>query len=155
MWPQVIDSMRLFAKALFKASMVESVEGNLLTVRLPNNTPMPRVKEHTHTLLSAVSTVCGGTWRVNFVVADPTSPGGIPRPVLPANIAEEVAADPEAAVDPTELVDASGAEDPIVAVLKQNFPGGFMEEQSEDNGVTTAPRSAPRAQGRPAPRSRK
>ena len=155
MWPQVIESMRLFAKALFKSSTVESVDGNLLTVRLANNTPMPRVKEHTTTLLSAVSSVCGGTWRVNFVVSDPTSPGGIPRPVVPANIAEEVASDPEAPVDPTELVDASDADDPMVSVLKQNFPDGFMEEAPATDSAASAGRSAPRPQGRSGSRTRK
>ena len=133
MWPQIIDSLKNFAKALFKPTSVASVDGRVVTVRLPGNTPVKRAEEQAGALQAAVEATCGGKWRVVFVQADPT--GGIERPTLdepitqePRTIVDEVRDDPFAPVDPSELIDASGAPDPLEEALRDKFPGGRFEE---------------------------
>lgn len=146
-WPQIVDSLKGMAKALFKPAVVESVDGSVVTVRMPSNTPMARVKDYTKPLVEAISAMCGGKYSVTFVQSDPTSPGGIPRPAAPATIVEEVANDPFAPVDPSELVDASHVDDPVLVALKQNFPGGSVQDDpTPDDGVTrgTSAGKAPR-----------
>lgn len=151
MWSQIVESMKGMPKALFKPAMVDSVSGNTVTLRLPSNTPMARVKDHTKTLVEAIAGVCGGKWTVDYTVADPTAPGGISRPKLPpTNIAEEVANDPDAPVDLGETVDASDADDPMMEVLKKNFPEGFVEEQPSSPAPT-----ASRSSAGSSPRTRK
>ncbi len=133
MWPQIVDSLKNFAKALFKPASVASVEGRVVTVRLPGNTPVKRAEEQAGALQAAVEAVCGGKWRVVFVQADPT--GGIERPKIDEavvnearTIVDEVRDDPYAPVDPSELIDASDAPDPIEEALRDKFPGGRFEE---------------------------
>lgn len=145
MWPQIVDSLKNFAKALFKPTSVASVDGRVVTVRLPSNTPVKRAEEQVGALQSAVEAMCGGKWRVVFVQADPT--GGIERPKIdePAapearTIVDEVRDDPFAPVDPSELIDASGAPDPLEEALRDKFPGGRFEE--------TAPPDDPAPRGK-------
>ena len=133
MWPQIVDSLKNFAKALFKPTSVASVDGRVVTVRLPGNTPVKRAEEQAGALQSAVEATCGGKWRVVFVQADPT--GGIERPKLDEpdvqearTIVDEVRDDPFAPVDPSELVDATGEPDPLEEALRDKFPGGRFED---------------------------
>jgi DNA polymerase-3 subunit gamma/tau len=133
MWPQIVDSLKHLAKALFKPTTVASVDGRVVTVRLPSNMPVKRAEDQSAALQSAIEAVCGGAWRVTFVQGDPTSPGGMQRPVLndePAktSIVEEVRNDPYAPVDPDELIDATGAPDPLEEALLTEFPGGRFED---------------------------
>lgn len=137
MWPQIVESLKNFAKALFKPASVASVDGRVVTVRLPGNTPVKRAEEQAGVLQSAIESACGGKWRVVFVQSDPTSPGGMERPKLdepaatePRSIVDEVRDDPFAPVDPTELVDASDGPDPLEEALLNNFPGGRFEEST-------------------------
>ena len=133
MWPQIVDSLKNFAKALFKPTSVASVDGRVVTVRLPGNTPLKRAEEQSGVLQSAIESTCGGKWRVVFVQADPT--GGIERPKLDEpvvqetrTIVDEVRDDPFAPVDPSELVDATGEPDPLEEALRDKFPGGRFEQ---------------------------
>lgn len=139
MWPQIVDSLKHLAKALFKPTTVASVDGRVVTVRLPSNMPVKRAEDQSAALQSAIEAVCGGAWRVTFVQGDPTSPGGMQRPVVEEeptkpSIVEEVRNDPYAPVDPDELIDASGEPDPHEELLRAEFPGGrFLDPAAADD----------------------
>ena len=81
-WPQITDAMRGIAKAIFKPAVIESVEGKKIVIRLPNNTPVKRAQEQVATVVAAIKQVCGTTYAVTLVQADPTSPAGMKRPVV-------------------------------------------------------------------------
>lgn len=166
LWPQIIDSLTKFSRALFRSTSVSSVEGQVVTVRLSGNTPIKRAEEQATTLQSAIAAACGGKWRVAFVHGDPTSPGGIARVEIPdpddtptevaappestSKILEEVANDPYAAVDPDELVDAHDGLDHVVEALFEQFPDGRLEDaaSAEDVAPAAKPAAKPRARGK-------
>jgi len=144
LWPQVVDSLTApLAKALFKPASVSKVEGGKVTVELANKTTVDNAKKYTEMLQNAIGKICGGTFTVTLVAAAPrdnTAPRGIPRPIVdaadgtadrtadgtgagtPRGIVAEVAADPEAPVDPSEL----NAVPPSVDLLKAAFPGAQL-----------------------------
>lgn len=163
LWPQIIESLTKFSRALFRSTSVSSVDGQVVTVRLSGNTPIKRAEEQAATLQSAITTVCGGKWRVSFVHGDPTSPEGIARVTIPdaddtpvdatapqSKILQEVANDPYAAVDPDELVDANDTLDQVVEALFEQFPEGKLEdpEAAVDPVVAEKPASKPRTRGK-------
>ena len=134
MWPQITDAMRGLAKAMFKPAVIQSVEGKKIILRLPNNTPMKRAQEQLPTVVAAIKQICGGTFVVTLVQADPTAPGGMSRPVLTEpevrTIVDEVADDPFAAIDINDTVLAVDAVDPLLAALHNTFPGGSVIEKA-------------------------
>ena len=134
MWPQITDAMRGLAKAMFKPAVIQSVEGKIIILRLPNNTPMKRAQEQLPTVVAAIKQICGGTFVVTLVQADPTAPGGMSRPVLTEpevrTIVDEVADDPFAAIDINDTVLAVDAVDPLLAALHDTFPGGSVIEKT-------------------------
>jgi DNA polymerase-3 subunit gamma/tau len=134
MWPQITDAMRGLAKAMFKPAVIQSVEGKKIILRLPNNTPMKRAQEQLPTVVAAIKQICGGTFVVTLVQADPTAPGGMSRPVLTEpevrTIVDEVADDPFAAIDIDDTVLAVDAVDPLLAALHDTFPGGSVIEKT-------------------------
>ena len=128
--------MKGLSKAMFKPAVVESVDGKKLTLRLPNNTPMKRAQEQIPNVVAAIKQVCGATYVITLIQADPT--GGIQRPVIedekPPTIDKIVAEDPFAPVDPNELTPVTDAADPMLEALLESFPGGVVidAEQSQD-----------------------
>jgi DNA polymerase-3 subunit gamma/tau len=140
-WPQITDAMRGLAKAMFKPAVIESVDGKKVVLRLPNNTPMKRAQEQLPTVVAAMKQVCGMTYAVTLVQADPTSPGGMTRPVIVepevANIVDEVASDPYAEIDLAETTSAVDAVDPFLAALHNTFPEGSI---IDDVASTDTPR---------------
>jgi DNA polymerase-3 subunit gamma/tau len=142
-WPQITDAMKGLAKAMFKPAVVESVDGKKVVLRLPNNTPMARAKEQLPNVVAAMKQVCGTTFALTLVQADPTSPGGMSRPVIaePANIVEEVANDPFAEIDMNETTAVHDAVDPFLDALTSSFPGGSIVEDEADDNTPVAPKS--------------
>jgi DNA polymerase-3 subunit gamma/tau len=134
MWPQITDAMKGLAKAMFKPAVVQSVDGKKIMLRLPNNTPMKRAQEQLPTVVEAIKQVCGATFVVTLVQADPTAPGGMTRPVFTEpevrTIVDEVADDPFAAIDINDTVLAVDAVDPLLAALHDSFPGGSIVEKT-------------------------
>lgn len=127
LWPQITESMRGIAKAMFKPAIAESFDGKVLMVKLPANTPVKRAHEHEKTLVAAVKSVCGVSCVVKFSQSDPTS--GTPRPSVdnePKTIDKIVADDPLAPIDLAETVMATDAVDPVLAKLQEEFPGGAI-----------------------------
>ena len=148
MWPQITDAMRGLAKAMFKPAVVQSVEGKKIMLRLPNNTPMKRAQEQLPTVVAAIKQVCGGTYVVTLMQADPTAPGGMSRPVFTEpevrTIVDDVADDPFAAIDINDTVLAVDAVDPLLAALHDTFPGGSIVEKT----VEVIPDSAKSPRGK-------
>lgn len=127
MWPQITDTMKGLAKAMFKPAVAESFDGKVLTVKLPANTPVKRAQDQSQAVISAVKSLCGLTCVVKFVQSDPT--GGIERPVIddePKTIDKIVAEDPFAVVDLAETIPAEDAVDPMLEALQNSFPGGSI-----------------------------
>ena len=146
MWPQITDAMRGLAKAMFKPAVVQSVDGKKIMLRLPSNTPMKRAQEQLPTVVEAIKQVCGATFVVTLVQADPTAPGGMTRPVITEpearTIVDDVAADPFAEIDINDTVLAVDAVDPLLAALHDTFPGGSIIEKEVE--VNTDAAKSPR-----------
>ena len=142
MWPQITDAMRGLAKAMFKPAVVQSVDGKKIMLRLPSNTPMKRAQEQLPTVVEAIKQVCGATFVVTLVQADPTAPGGMTRPVITEpearSIVDDVAADPFAEIDINETVLAVDAVDPLLAALHDTFPGGSIVEKTVEANTDAA-----------------
>lgn len=142
MWPQITDAMRGLAKAMFKPAVVQSVEGKKIMLRLPSNTPMKRAQEQLPTVVEAIKQVCGATFVITLVQADPTAPGGMTRPVFTEpevrTIVDEVADDPFAAIDINDTVLAVDAVDPLLAALHDTFPGGSVVEKTVEANTDAA-----------------
>jgi DNA polymerase-3 subunit gamma/tau len=142
MWPQITDAMRGLAKAMFKPAVVQSVDGKKIMLRLPSNTPMKRAQEQLPTVVEAIKQVCGATFVVTLVQADPTAPGGMARPVLSKpevrTIVDDVAEDPFAAIDINDTVLAVDAVDPLLAALHDTFPGGSIVEKTVEANTDAA-----------------
>ena len=124
LWPQIIDSLTGFPKAIFKPSSVVSVEGNTVTVSVPSNTPMSKVEEHTTKLQTAIQKVCGSKYSLTFT-QDPTASRGIERPAVVPQVAD----------DSVDDVDLSEIEDSVEAPkvdsmdeLYKAFPGGTVQD---------------------------
>ena len=142
MWPQITDAMKGLAKAMFKPAVVQSVDGKKIMLRLPSNTPMKRAQEQLPTVVEAIKQVCGATFVVTLVQADPTAPGGMTRPVITEpevrTIVDDVAADPFAEIDINETVLAVDAVDPLLAALHDTFPGGSIVEKTVEANTDVA-----------------
>ncbi len=129
-WPQITDSLKGLAKALFKPAVVESFDGKKIVVRMPANTPLQRAREREAELVAAIKKVCGVACTVQFNQADAT--GGIERPVIeetpekPETIDKIVEKDPFAAIDLNETVVVQDAPDALMEALQSNFPQGSI-----------------------------
>lgn len=129
-WPQITDSLKGLAKALFKPAVVESFDGKKIVVRMPANTPLQRAREREAELVAAIKKICGVSCTVQFDQADAT--GGIERPVIadepekPETIDKIVEKDPFAAIDINETVVASDAPDALMEALQSSFPQGSI-----------------------------
>ena len=147
-WPQITDAMRGIAKAIFKPAVIESVEGKKIVIRLPNNTPVKRAQEQVATVVAAIKQVCGTTYAVTLVQADPTSPAGMKRPVI-AEVDETetktidvvVAEDPYAEIDLSETVAVDNAVDPMLEALTSSFPQGVIMDETPAAETPPAPKS--------------
>jgi hypothetical protein len=99
---------------------------------MPANTPLQRAREREAEVVAAIKSVCGVSYTLHFVQADPT--GGIERPVVadkPDTIDKIVEKDPFAAVDLSETVAVTDAIDPLVEALQSKFPdGSFSSDDS-------------------------
>ena len=134
MWPQITETMKGLAKAMFKPAVAESFDGKVLTVKLPANTPVKRAEDQSKAVTEAVKSLCGLTCVVKFVQADPT--GGIERPVIddePKTIDKIVAEDPFAAIDLAETIPAEDALDPMLEALQNSFPGGSLVDDDSSS----------------------
>jgi DNA polymerase-3 subunit gamma/tau len=129
-WPQITDSLKGLAKALFKPAVVESFDGKKIVVRMPANTPLQRAHEREAELVAAIKKVCGVACSVQFNQADAT--GGMERPVLndapekPDTIDKIVEKDPFAAIDINETVSVNDAPDALMEALQNSFPQGSV-----------------------------
>ncbi len=127
MWPQITESMKGIAKAIFKPAIVESFDGKVLTIKLPANTPVKRAQDQSSAVVTAVKELCSIACVVNFTQADPT--GGIERPVeenTPKTIDKVVADDPYAPIDIAETISAQDGPDPMLEALQNSFPSGSL-----------------------------
>ena len=127
MWPQIIDSLRALAKAMFRPATVDSVVNNVITVRIPQNTPLDKAEQQVPSLADAVKKLCGAKYSV-VLVKDATSE--IQRPVdeAPKNIAEEVERDDFAPVDPDDILPGEVHEDSNIDALHDMFAGGSVKD---------------------------
>ena len=147
-WPQITDAMRGIAKAIFKPAVIESVEGKKIVIRLPNNTPVKRAQEQVATVVAAIKQVCGTTYAVTLVQADPTSPAGMKRPVVTEvdetdqkTIDIVVAEDPYAEIDLSETIAIDNAVDPMLEALTSSFPQGVVVDETPAAEAPPAPKS--------------
>ena len=147
-WPQITDAMRGIAKAIFKPAVIESVEGKKIVIRLPNNTPVKRAQEQVATVVAAIKQVCGTTYAVTLVQADPTSPAGMKRPVVievdeteQKTIDVVVAEDPYAEIDLSETIAIDNAVDPMLEALTSSFPQGVVVDETPAAEAPPAPKS--------------
>jgi len=124
LWPQIIDSLTGFPKAIFKPASVVSVEGTTITVSVPSNTPMAKVEEHTTKLQAAIQKVCGAKYALVFT-QDPTASRGIERPAAVPEVAEDVIEDGDIR-DLEDSVEIPKADS--VNELFKAFPGGTVQD---------------------------
>ena len=136
-WPQITDSLKGLAKALFKPAVVESFDGKKIVVRMPANTPLQRAREREAELVAAIKKVCGVACTVQFNQADPTA--GTERPVIddapekPETIDKIVEKDPFAPIDLSETVVANDAPDALMEALQSSFPQGSIVDDDSSS----------------------
>jgi hypothetical protein len=132
-WPQIVDSLKPLAKAIFRPATVDSVVNNVVTVRLPHNTPLDKGQQHATLLTEALRRMCGAKYSV-VIVKDDTN--AVERPVVdkPTTIVEEVAADEFKPIDPDDILPGEVHEDQSIETLRDFFPGGQVEEAPGKTG---------------------
>ena len=115
------------AKAIFPPATVDSVANNVVTVRLPHNTPLDKGQQHSAVLTEVLRKMCGAKYSV-VIVKDDTN--AVERPVesKPATIEEEVAADEFSPIDPDDILPDEVHEDQSIETLRDFFPGGQVED---------------------------
>ena len=127
MWPQIVDSLKPLAKAIFRPATIDSVADNVVTVRLPHNTPLDKGQQHSAALTDAMRKMCGAKYSV-VIVKDDTN--AVERPVenKPSSIVDEVAADEFTPIDPNDILPEEVHEDQSIETLRDFFPGGQVED---------------------------
>lgn len=132
-WPQIVDSLKPLAKAIFRPATVDSVANNVVTVRLPHNTPLDKGQQHAAVLTEAIRRMCGAKYSVAIVKDDTNT---VERPVesKPVTIVEEVAADEFKPIDPDDILPDEVHEDQSIETLRDFFPGGQVEEAPTKSG---------------------
>jgi DNA polymerase-3 subunit gamma/tau len=126
-WPQIVDSLKPLAKAIFRPATVDSVANNVVTVRLPHNTPLDKGQQHSAVLTEVLRKMCGAKYSV-VIVKDDTNAVERPAENKPATIAEEVAADEFKPIDPDDILPDEVHEDQSIETLRDFFPGGQVED---------------------------
>jgi len=126
-WPQIVDSLKPLAKAIFRPATVDSVENNVVTVRLPHNTPLDKGQQHSAVLTEALRRMCGAKYSV-VIVKDDTNVTERPVENKLATIVEEVAADEFKPIDPDDILPDEVHEDQSIETLRDFFPGGQVED---------------------------
>ena len=102
-WPQIVDSLKPLAKAIFRPATIDSVADNVVTVRLPHNTPLDKGQQHSAALTDAMRKMCGAKYSV-VIVKDDTNAVERPAENKPSSIVDEVAADEFTPIDPDDIL---------------------------------------------------
>lgn len=133
MWPQIVESLKPLARAIFKPASVESVSNNVVTVRLPANMPLAKAEEQKQVLLESVRKLCGAKFSVSFSKDDT---GAVPRPATAATptIVEQVEMDELAPVDPADVLPGEASDNLALDALHEMFPGGRVEKAPAPRG---------------------
>ncbi|MCU0272773.1 MAG: DNA polymerase III subunit gamma/tau [Acidimicrobiales bacterium] len=120
---QALERVRKGTRARFAAARLLRVEGSSAVFGVPNEPTRAGCEKHADEVAEALSAVLGSGVGVVVVVddgvggrADRSVSAGPPPP------------EPEEAVDPDELVDASDVEDGVLARLTSAFPGAELLE---------------------------
>ena len=127
-WPQIVDGLKALAKAIFRPATVENIENNVVTVRIPANTPMDKAQQQLPALTDALRRLCGAKYSVSIVKDDTNA---IERPAeapKKRTIADEVAEDDFKPVDPADILPGEAHDDHAADLLSNFFPGGKVEE---------------------------
>ena len=127
-WPQIVEALKPLGRAIFRPASVDSVNGNVVTVRLPSNTPVQRAEEQKQNLVDTVRKMCGNKYTVEFTKDDSAA---MPRPKAQPTIEDVVAQDELAPVDPDEILPGEATEKIEIETLHQMFPGGKVEKSPE------------------------
>jgi DNA polymerase-3 subunit gamma/tau len=133
-WPQVVAGLKPFAKALFNAASIASVNDGVITLTLPNESHMKRCGEHVPALQQALATACGQSYQLELT-ADATASKGIERPKdqpKKKRVVEEVAEDPHKPIDPADLIEGPAGIDPSIERLRNAFPGARVVTNDKD-----------------------
>ena len=133
-WPQVVEGLRALAKAIFRPATVESVENNVVTVRIPANTPMDKAEQQLPALTAELRRRCGARYSVALVKDDTSATERPSEPTKPRTIVEEVAEDDFSPVDPADILPGEVHEDHAVDILSNMFPDGKVEESPAKTG---------------------
>ena len=133
MWPQIVESLKPLARAIFKPASVESVSDNVVTVRLPANMPLSKAEEQKQVLVESVRKMCGAKYTVSFTKDDT---GAVPRPDTAATptIVEQVEMDDLAPVDPADILPGEASDNLALDALHEMFPGGRVEKAPAPRG---------------------
>ena len=133
MWPQIVESLKPLARAIFKPASVESVSNNVVTVRLPANMPLTKAEEQKQVLVDTVRRMCGAKYGVSFTKDDT---GAAPRPdtAAPPTIVEQVEQDELAPVDPADILPGEASDNLALDALHEMFPGGKVEKAPAPRG---------------------
>jgi len=133
MWPQIVESLKPLARAIFKPASVESVSDNVVTVRLPANMPLSKAEEQKQVLVESVRKMCGAKYTVSFTKDDT---GAVSRPDTAAapTIVEQVEMDDLAPVDPADILPGEASDNLALDALHEMFPGGRVEKAPAPRG---------------------
>ena len=126
-WPQIVESLKPLAKAIFRPATVDSVVDNVVTVRLPNNTPLDKGQQHVAVVTDVLRKMCGAKYSV-VIVKDDTNATERPVADKPTGIVEQVEADEFKPIDPLDILPEEVHEDQSIETLRDFFPGGQVEE---------------------------
>ena len=126
-WPQIVDSLKPLAKAIFRPATIDSVADNVVTVRLPHNTPLDKGQQHSAALTDSLRKMCGAKYSV-VIVKDDTNAVERPAENKPSSIVDEVAADEFTPIDPDDILPEEVHEDQSIETLRDFFPGGQVED---------------------------
>lgn len=132
-WPQIVDSLKPLAKAIFRPATVDSVVNNVVTVRLPHNTPLDKGQQHAAVLTDALRRLCGAKYSV-VIVKDDTNATERPVADKPVTLVEQVEADEFKPIDPDDILPEEVHEDRSIETLRDFFPGGQVEEAPAKSG---------------------
>jgi DNA polymerase-3 subunit gamma/tau len=130
-WPQIVDALKPLGRALFRPASVDSVNGNVVTVRLPANTPVQRAEEQKPNLVDTVRKMCGNKYTVEFTKDDSAS---IPRPKTQPTITDVIEEDEPEVIDPADILPGESTEKVEIERLQNMFPGGKVESSADTRG---------------------
>jgi DNA polymerase-3 subunit gamma/tau len=126
-WPQIVDGLKPIAKAYFKTASVEGVTDNVVTVRILQNMPLEKANEQVPMLTEVLRRMCGAKYSVSLV-KDQTGATERPAAAPEKTIADVVAEDDFAPVDPADILPGEVSDDRSLDTLREFFPEGHVEE---------------------------